>query len=277
MKKTNYIFTIITLFILLLNGCSNNLEEEQGSLVDKDSLNNNELIKNKIIKTEHFRLNSIFGTFAPHGGLYEYDSKQKKWCERPMAADMLAYASQNNIEDSEKVEDLSDYFDEKTSNMINTCILSVETREKNKIIRLRFGGDLIFEDSVNLQTRSIKISKLLKNFIGETPGSMYLSEGSNYLISINQPSINYSNEVGDYELNFSKITTEKISIVTKEKAYFYQDPLIESKEKVYIVKTQNVFIEKFTDKFVYVKFINGEGIITRGWLLKSDLSLSVQD
>jgi hypothetical protein len=161
--------------------------------------------------------------------------------------------------------------------MINTCILSVETREKNKIIRLRFGGDLIFEDSVNLQTRSIKISKLLKNFIGETPGSMYLSEGSNYLISINQPSINYSNEVGDYELNFSKITTEKISIVTKEKAYFYQDPLIESKEKVYIVKTQNVFIEKFTDKFVYVKFINGEGIITRGWLLKSDLSLSVQD
>ena len=277
MKKTRPIFTIIILFTLLLNGCSNNSKEEQGSSIEKDSLNKNEPKKKEITKPEHFRLFSILGTFAPHGGLYEYDSIQKKWSERPMAANMLSYASQNNIDDPEKVPDLSNYFDEKISNMINTCILSIETRENNKIISLRFGGNLIFEDSVTLQTMSVKISKSLKNFIGEIPGSMDLSEGRDYTISINPPSMKYSNDVGDYELNFSKVSTENISIVLTEKAYFHKEPSIETKEKGYIVIGQNVFIEKSSDKFAYVKFINGKGVITRGWLLKSDLSISIQD
>ncbi len=261
------------LFTLLLNGCSSNSKEGQDSALNKDSLNNKEPTKKEIRKTEHFKLFSISGTFFPHGGWYEYDSIQKKWCERPMAADMLAYEAQNNIDDPEKVPDLSNYFDERTSNMINTCILSIETRENNKIISLRFGGNLIFEDSVTLEKISVKIPKSLNNFIGEIPGSMDLSEGRDYTISINPPSINYSNEVGDYELNFSKVSTENISIVLTEKAYFHKEPSIETKQKGYIVGGQNVFIEKSSDKFAYVKFINSKGIITRGWLLKSDLSI----
>jgi len=277
MKKTMRIFIVIILFTLLQNGCSNNSKKEQGSLIEKDSIDTNGPIKKKITKTEHFRLSSILGTFPPHGGVYEYDAKQKIWCERPMAADMLAYASQNNIDDPRKVPDLSDYFDEKTSNMINTCILSIETLENKKIISLRFGGNLIFEDSVNLQTMSVKISKPLKNFIGEIPGSMVLSDGRDYTISINSPSIKYSNEWGKYDLNFTKISTENISLVLTEKAYFHKESSKETKEKGFIVKGQNVLVEKLSDNFAYVKFVNSKGSITRGWLLKSDLSISIHD
>jgi hypothetical protein len=277
MKKTMLIFTVIILFTLLQNGCSNNLKEKQVSSIKKDSLNKNEPKKREITKTEHFRLSSISGTFSPHGGFYDYDASKKKWCERPMGADIFAYEAQNNIDDPGKVPDLSNYFDEKISNMINTNILSIVTRENNKIISLRFGGNLIFEDSVNLQTMSVKISKPLKNFIGEIPGSMDLSEGRDYTISIKSPSIKYSNEIGEYELNFSKVTTEDISIVLTEKAYFHKESSIETKGKGYVVKGQNVLIEKLSEKFAYVKFVNSKGSITRGWLLKSDLSISIQD
>jgi len=77
MKKTMRIFIVIILFTLLQNGCSNNSKKEQGSLIEKDSIDTNGPIKKKITKTEHFRLSSILGTFPPHGGVYEYDAKKK--------------------------------------------------------------------------------------------------------------------------------------------------------------------------------------------------------
>lgn len=274
MKKAIKILTIIISSTLLLHSCSQNSKEKESISINQDSINNNDLNNKQINKIEYFKLASISGTFAPHGGVYEYDTIQKKWCERPMAADMLAYASQNNIDDPGKVPDLSYYFDENTSNMINTCFLSIETRKSDKIISIRFGGNLIFEDSVTLQTMNVKVSKSLKNLMGEIPGSMDLSEGRDYWISINPPVMKYSNELGEYEFNFSKVTDENISIVLTEKAYFHKEPSLETKEKGFIVRGQNVFIEKFNDKFTYVKFINAKGLIRRGWLLKSDLSIS---
>ena len=51
MRKTKPIFTIIILFTLLLNGCSNNSKEEQGSSIEKDSLNKNEPKKKRKLQS----------------------------------------------------------------------------------------------------------------------------------------------------------------------------------------------------------------------------------
>jgi hypothetical protein len=40
---------------------------------------------------------------------------------------MLAYATQNNIEKPEDVPDLSEYFDERVTNMFNSCVISIKT------------------------------------------------------------------------------------------------------------------------------------------------------
>lgn len=273
MKNTKSILNMTIVFLMLLNSCTNEpivAPNGPGIIVPTDI----EYPKKKeIIKTEHFRLFSITGICAPHGGYYEYDSKKKNWCERSMMADINAYAHQNNINDIDKIPDLSYYFEKSISNMLNSCMLSIITRKETKIISLRFGGNLLFEDTLALSKTSVKIPKSLNNFLDDIPGSMDLSDGRDFRILINQLALKFSNDFGNYELNFSKIPIKNIAIVMTKKAFFHKEPSAETIEKGYIVRGQNVVIEKSNDTFVLVKFINSKGIVRKGWVLKSDLSI----
>ncbi len=61
--------------------------------------------------------------------------------------------------------------------------------------------------------------------------------------------------------------------VTTEKAYFYDQPNATTIKKAYLIKGERIKMVKEADSFVYTEFTNAKGIVTKGWLLESNLSL----
>jgi hypothetical protein len=161
-------------------------------------------------KIEEFQLVSIDGQFAPHGAVYEFDEIKGLWCERPMAADIMAYMAQNNIEgeDLSNLPDLSNFFERQTTERLNSCRISIITTGNLINYLLTYNGKNICEgsfdksDLINNNSKEINF-KSLKNFELDAEGSMDLSGGNTYSIIIGKdPSISFSNEIGNYGLSF---------------------------------------------------------------------------
>ena len=199
------------LFVLLISSmmasCNNDSSNKSSSSNKIDSTT-----------TEKFQLVAINGQFPPAGAVYEYDDKKSEWCNRPTAADLTAYATQNKIEDPEKIPDLSDYFGEKTTKLLNSCYITISTKGNLVNFMLYYNGNSVYEYSVNNAgipnngSKEVRVDKI-NNFDlspDPDPGSMILSDGKNYVITIGkEPTISFSNESGNYSLAFKKIMPDK--------------------------------------------------------------------
>ncbi len=220
MKKKYSLLNTIFIITIMLSSCSNSNSNESSLINKKDSILNNEsaFIVNQKAETtiEEFQLVSIIGQFAPHGAVYEYDSIKRSWCERPMAADMLAHATQNNIKDPKKIPDLSSFFNNQTTKYLNSCHLSIKTKGDSIYLLLRYKEKIMYECSYFIQnennkSKQIKIDRLpnldiSKDIAGE--GSMDLSEGREFIITIGKnPLLSFSNDIGNYDLLFTKINS----------------------------------------------------------------------
>lgn len=60
--------------------------------------------------------------------------------------------------------------------------------------------------------------------------------------------------------------------VVSEKAYFYNKPHSSTRRKAYMVYGNYGQTEKRSNGYVYVKFINGKGQVSKGWVDENDLT-----
>jgi hypothetical protein len=284
---------------LLFSGCSSddknpsflskifnwNSSKEKPAETNDDSNKNNESNEEEesepeeVVSSDYYRLSAISGFFMPRGETYEFDKTKKKWCQRPSSGELMAYITQNKIEDPNDVPDLSYYFDEKSNRQLNSCFLLIKSKAGKKSVTLIFGGNLICDETVDENSKIINVRGPFKYFnLAENAGMMNLSGGRNYNILLdNPPSIKFKNEYGEYELNFQKYDIDKagktMAMVVSDMAHFYSSPDISKKDRSYIVKDQAVFFDKTQNDFVHAYFTNNLGVVTEGWLLKSDLDV----
>jgi hypothetical protein len=205
--KSIFLFTIAaySMFLISCGGSSNS--SASGNLssnneVEKSSSENkNENVQEVIV--EEFQLASISGIFAPHGGEYEFDASKGKWCERPMAADMMAMGG-----DSPKsAEELTTYFDNTTTKRFNSIQISMKSTQDSTYVIVNYKGSSIFENAFKKQSgkKEIKANSLRKLDLN-SDGSMLLTDGKDFIISIeDKPSISFTNDIGSYTLNFKKL------------------------------------------------------------------------
>jgi len=287
MKKISLVIIAATITLFSIVSCGGSSSKEPTSMSKTDSVYNDSSASSNnnkgAMSIENYRLISIYGSTGPKGSFYEYDTDKGVWCIRPMAADMLAYGSQNNIESPEDIPDLSTYFDIQTTNRLNSCLISIAKDLDSTYFVLKYRGNSIYEYSfANPKNKSSKPKEInvnvLKNFdlslIEEEP--IDLSVAKNIVISIGEnPSISFSNEYGNYDLTFANVNgvskATKTATITSDQAFFYNQPNESTKRKAYMIKGQAVNYDKVNGDFFYGFFINTQGNKTEGWMLKSDV------
>lgn len=82
-----------------------------------------------------------------------------------------------------------------------------------------------------------------------------------------------SNENGPaYSMKVSGDESENSASVVTDRAYFYSEPNSKTKRKAFLIQGDTIFPLKETENFVYVEYSNENGIITKGWILKNNLT-----
>ena len=286
MKKVSLIIIAATITVFSIISCGGSSSKESNSMYKTDSVYNDSSTSINNIKDamsiENYRLISIYGSTGVKGAFYEYDTVKAMWCDRPMAADMMAYSRQNNTVNPEDIPDLSTYFDIQTTNRLNSCLISIAKDLDSTYFVLKYRGNSIFEYSfANSKNKSSKPKEInvnvLKNFdLTVDDGSMDLSFAKKFVISVGEnPSISFSNENGSYDLTFANVKgvskATKTAMITSDRAFFYKEPNVSTKRKAYMVKGQTVSYDKVNGDFFYGFFINTQGNKTEGWMLKSDV------
>lgn len=290
--KTLLKSTFLMCIVFFIDGCESNTTSDNVVVESAKSLAVNQLNNEKktYISKQEYQLQSIDGFFSP-GAVYEFDSIENSWCERPLARDIMRYQKEFGIEDLSDLPDLNTYFDQKITNMLNSCKIIIKTYNDSSIVFLHFRDKIIYESSValiskpNKEETIITIRNLPKFDLSSVPGSMMLSEGRNYQINLSQkPSISFANEIGNYRLNFSDIKFKPAqnknlnsAFVYSEKAYFHDKPDSHNRRNAFVVKGQIVLYDTIKDGFTYAQFINSAGIKTKGWILNSELEYEAKN
>jgi hypothetical protein len=276
-------YTLVLTSILCM-GCKNG--NNQNILTTNDTTSTNTtLLGATITAVDQYRLHTITGKFAPHGGIYKYDSSKMSWCEQPMAADIMSYMQLNEIANMEDLPDLNNYFSEDESNAFNSCIIKVTNYGNFKDIAIQYNGKIIYEksfDATDERNNNIEFEvKNLAKFNLPQVGSMDYSKGKNYIISIGErkTNITFTNEIGEYELEFLKInktskniTMQGVGTVIADRAYFHTNPDELTKRKAFVITGQQIRYTKNSGDFVFVIYYNSDGEKTEGWIKKSELA-----
>lgn len=275
--------TVFISFLFLVNvGCeerkNENIQIESPAVEAGPS-------EKKILSVEQYRLSSILAQTGMSGTIYDYNSSQNLWCEHPNAAGIMSYMKINDIQNSDDLPDLNQYFDVKTTNDFNSCIIKVNDFGDFKDVSLQYKGNIIYQNSFKAGDHSGKFQtfnvKKLNNFNLPMIGSIDYSNGKNYVITIEdqKAKIVFSNEFGDYELellqikkNNAVVSSEGMASVISDRAYFHSQPDFSTKRKAFVVTGEQVRYSKTSGSFVYVVFYNTAGTKSQGWLLKSDLA-----
>lgn len=271
-----YIRYLHLFFLFLLFSCATKESKDPKDPKDQDSTisNDGSRITNPT-KTIFYQLHSINGFFAPAGSTYEYDAGSKLWCERPTAGELMAYSQDAGINDPSEIPDLSNYFERKTTDLLNSCLLTVTQSSDYNAINLSVGSLFIYVDTIPKGLKSFQIQELrrpLFNF--PINGDMILDNGRNFQMSLgNTPKITYINDYGNYELHFEEIRKQKFAKVKAEKAYFHQSNNANTKQKMFVLKNQNVLVKEINNDFALVSITNARGQIISGWLLKAELEI----
>jgi hypothetical protein len=275
MRRSNLIWgAFFTLFSLVLIGCVNTSKQKQKP-IEHQKKEIELKAPSASIKTDYYQLSNIQGFFAPSGSTYEYDTKRKLWCERPTAGEMMSFANSEGVSDPNQIPDLSNYFDLKTTTLLNSGILSIQKNVDYYAINLSVGSLFIYIDTIPVGINSFKLQSLRKRLFNfDIDGDMILEDGRNYFMTLKpSPMISFENDYGTYELHFQKIKSQKIAKVRATKAYFYAENNLNSQQRMFVLKNQNVYVYEINGAFAFVSLVNSYGQVIKGWLRKIDLAL----
>lgn len=109
-------------------------------------------------------------------------------------------------------------------------------------------------------------------------GSMSFKPGPRQVDSSSTQTANNQNTAqpskmqGDSGVQTKPLNSGSATAIT-DKAYFYTNPDLSTKRKAYMVKGEITSYNKVQGDFFYAEFTNPQGIITKGWMLKSDFQM----
>ncbi|WP_232067432.1 SH3 domain-containing protein, partial [Flavobacterium bizetiae] len=171
-----------------------------------------------------------------------------------------------------KIREPKNYNGSSDKKYINTSQVNVRTTPEvagNIINRLNY-GDEITSLYISGEWEKVRVKKYnIKTYNYE-----------NYEGYINRRylSISVSNKTVAYPSNSSIYSTGGNSDydlpykVTSQRAYFYSTPSVNSQNKTYLVYGELITAIGDSKYFIYVEFVNSNGIKTIGWILKSDIT-----
>ena len=159
-----------------------------------------------------YQLVAIEGHTPPDGGFYELDDSTGRWCERPTAADIMAYSKMSDLKNPEELPDLTNYFSNEHTRLFNSCRIVIRDLGKSISLTLIYDGEEVYAASVdkarisaegNYEFREISIWRF---DLPVPEGSLDFTDATDYVITYSaNPGLSFANEFGEYFLKFRRL------------------------------------------------------------------------
>lgn len=136
----------------------------------------------------------------------------------------------------------------------------------NKDEEYKLIDDSQIKSSINLHLKNVN-KRYIKYFYSYSEANKEREK----LLGINQPTdseLDNQNKRNDLEENYS----DNYYFVTEPKAYFYSKPNIKSRKNTYLLEGAQINVIEETEYFVYTIFTNTDGVTSKGWVLKNEIS-----
>ncbi|MCT4077216.1 SH3 domain-containing protein [Elizabethkingia anophelis] len=124
------------------------------------------------------------------------------------------------------------------------------------------------KNMINVELRSMQ-KRYLRSFNSYTEASQERER----LLGINQDNRYVNNSRDNYPVNQMDTAASPYYTVIDPKAYFYKSPNRNSRKNSYLLYGAKIQVTEETNDFVYTIFTNTEGVTSKGWVLKSQLSV----
>ncbi|MCT3692618.1 SH3 domain-containing protein [Elizabethkingia anophelis] len=123
------------------------------------------------------------------------------------------------------------------------------------------------KNMINVELRSMQ-KRYLRSFNTYTEASQERER----LLGINQDNRYVNNPRDNYPVNQMDTAASPYYTVIDPRAYFYKSPNRNSRKNSYLLYGAKIQVTEETKDFVYTIFTNTEGVTSKGWVLKSQLS-----
>ncbi|HIC8924098.1 hypothetical protein CMT75_12400 [Elizabethkingia anophelis] len=123
------------------------------------------------------------------------------------------------------------------------------------------------KNMINVELRNMQ-KRYLRSFNTYTEASQERER----LLGINQDNRYVNNPRDNYPVNHRDTAASPYYTVIDPKAYFYKSPNRNSRKNSYLLYGAKIQVTEEINDFVYTIFTNTEGVTSKGWVLKSQLS-----
>ncbi|MCT4005155.1 SH3 domain-containing protein [Elizabethkingia anophelis] len=123
------------------------------------------------------------------------------------------------------------------------------------------------KNMINVELRNMQ-KRYLRSFNTYTEASQERER----LLGINQDNRYVNNPRDNYPVNRMDTAASPYYTVIDPRAYFYKSPNRNSRKNSYLLYGAKIQVTEETNDFVYTIFTNTEGVTSKGWVLKNQLS-----
>ncbi|MCT4003717.1 SH3 domain-containing protein [Elizabethkingia anophelis] len=123
------------------------------------------------------------------------------------------------------------------------------------------------KNMINVELRSMQ-KRYLLSFNTYTEASQERER----LLGINQDNRYVNNPRDNYPINQMDTAASPYYTVIDPRAYFYKSPNRNSRKNSYLLYGAKIQVTEEVNDFVYTIFTNTDGVTSKGWVLKSQLS-----
>ncbi|MEN5133373.1 hypothetical protein [Elizabethkingia anophelis] len=123
------------------------------------------------------------------------------------------------------------------------------------------------KNMINVELRSMQ-KRYLLSFNTYTEASQERER----LLGINQDNRYVNNPRDNYPVNQMDTAASPYYTVIDPRAYFYKSPNRNSRKNSYLLYGAKIQVTEEVNDFVYTIFTNTDGVTSKGWVLKSQLS-----
>lgn len=122
---------------------------------------------------------------------------------------------------------------------------------------------------INLELRNMQ-----KRYLRSFNTYAEASQERERLLGINQDNRSIKNTRDNYSVNHMDTAASPSYTVIEPRAYFYKNPNRNSRKNSYLLYGAKIQVIEETNDYVYTIFTNTDGITSKGWVLKRQLSPS---
>ncbi|MDV4068899.1 hypothetical protein CMT34_11920 [Elizabethkingia anophelis] len=123
------------------------------------------------------------------------------------------------------------------------------------------------KNMINVELRNMQ-KRYLRSFNTYTEANQERER----LLGINQDNRYINNPRDNYPINHRDTAASLYYTVIESRAYFYKSPNRNSRKSSYLLYGAKIHVTEEANDFVYTIFTNTEGVTSKGWVLKNQLS-----